>query len=118
MKGAIVFLVFSVIFGAATLQYYTDLPPGRQLYGLLNVPETSYPVLGIPASILIFAVFNGIIYGVIAWLIFTIIVRARHKKIVQKVAPPTTTEPKNFCISCGAEISSKVKYCPKCGAAQ
>jgi hypothetical protein len=119
MKGAIVFLVFFVIFGAVTLWYYTDLPPGRQLYGLLNVPETSYPVLGIPASILIFAVFNGIIYGVIAWLILTIIVLARRKKVVQKVAPPTsTTEPKKFCISCGAEISSKVKYCPKCGAAQ
>jgi len=119
MKGAMVFLVFFVVFGAVTLGYYNDLPPGRQLYDLLGVPETSYPLHGIPASILIFAIFNGMLYGVIAWLILTIVVRARRKKVVKKEAPPPSiAEPKKFCIGCGAEISSKVKYCPKCGEVQ
>ena len=70
MKGAIVFLTVFIAFLAATL-VNPDLPPGKQLYGLLNVPETDYPVLGIPATLLVCAVFNGVVYGVIAWLIFT-----------------------------------------------
>jgi hypothetical protein len=71
MKGAIVFLAVFIIFLAVTLAY-PYLPPGRQLYGLLGIQETNYPVLGMPTTTLVSAVFNGVIYGVIAWLIFTI----------------------------------------------
>lgn len=70
MKGAIVFLTVFIVFLAVTLGYL-DLPPGRQLCNLVGVPETEYPVLGIPATTLVIAVFNGVVYGVIAWLIFT-----------------------------------------------
>ena len=75
-KGAIVFLVVFVVFLVVTLGY-SDLPPGRQLYGLLGVAETEEPVLGVPATTLVSAVFNGVIYGVIAWLIFTFAERMR-----------------------------------------
>lgn len=71
MKGAIVFLAVFIVFLAATLAN-PALPPGRALYGLLGVPETDYPVLGVPATLLVQAVFNGVVYGVIAWLIFTL----------------------------------------------
>ncbi|MEM1601966.1 MAG: hypothetical protein QXY30_02010 [Candidatus Bathyarchaeia archaeon] len=71
MKGAIVFLSVFIIFLLTTLAYQ-DLPPGRSLYQRLGVPETEYPVLGVPATLLIEAVFNGVVYGVIAWLIFTV----------------------------------------------
>ena len=79
MRGAIVFLVVFVIFLAATLAY-ADLPPGKQIYGLLGVPETDYAVLGVPATTLVVAVFNGIVYGVIVWLIYTVLQRAGAKK--------------------------------------
>lgn len=78
-EGAIVFLVVFIILLAITLTY-VDLPPGRELYGLLGVPETEYPVLGIPATTLVSAVFNGVVYGVIVWLIFTIARRERKQE--------------------------------------
>lgn len=71
MKGALVFLIVFIVFLAATLAF-PFIPPGKILYGLLGIPETEYPVLGVPASLLIEAIFNGIIYGVIAWLIFSL----------------------------------------------
>lgn len=72
--------MFLVVFFAVLVASlaYPDMPPGRQLYGLLNVPTTDYLVLGIPATTLVVAVFNGVVYGVIAWLIFTIADRTRH----------------------------------------
>jgi hypothetical protein len=75
MKGAIIFIIAFVIFLAATLAY-PELPPGKQLYGLLGVQETSEQVLGIPATTLVCAIFNGVVYGVIIWLIFTALQKA------------------------------------------
>lgn len=69
-EGAIVFLVAFFAAMMATLAA-PSIPPGPQLYGLLGVQETDYLVLGIPATTLVIAVFNGVVFGVIAWLIFT-----------------------------------------------
>ncbi|MEM2955411.1 MAG: hypothetical protein QXM25_01695 [Nitrososphaerales archaeon] len=79
MRGAIVFLIVFIVFLLATL-VYVYLPPGIQLYSLLGVSETEYLVLGVPATTLVSAVFNGVIYGVIAWLIFTFMEKARKTK--------------------------------------
>jgi hypothetical protein len=68
--GAIVFLIVFFALLLATLAV-PGIPPGRALYGLLGVPDTDYPVLGIPATTLVIAVFNGVFYGIIAWLAFT-----------------------------------------------
>jgi hypothetical protein len=76
MKGAIVFLVVFFATLAASLAY-PSMPPGRQIYNALNVPETDYSVLGFPAATLTIAVFNAAVYGVIAWLVFTIAEKAR-----------------------------------------
>jgi len=78
MKGAIVFLTVFVIFLVATLGY-PAIPPGKALYQLLGVPETEYPVLGIPATLLVQAIFNGVVYGVIAWLIFSLAMKYKRK---------------------------------------
>jgi di/tricarboxylate transporter len=69
-EGAIVFLVVFFAVLLATLAV-PGIPPGRALYGLLGVPDTDYLVLGIPATTLIIAVFNGVFYGIIAWLMLT-----------------------------------------------
>lgn len=76
MRGALVFLVVFFAVLVATIAY-PSMPPGPQLYSLLNVPTTDYPVLGIPATTLVIAVFNGVVYGIIAWLAFTIAQRTR-----------------------------------------
>ena len=77
-EGAIVFLV---VFFAMLLVTVASpsIPPGKQLYGLIGVPETDYAVLGIPASKLVYAVFNGVVYGVVVWLVFTLVKRARKR---------------------------------------
>ena len=90
MKGAIVFLTIFIIFLAITLGYH-DLPPGRQLQGVLGIPETEYPVLGIPTTTLISAVFNGAVYGVIAWLIYTLVEKARKKRAHAQLDKPEAT---------------------------
>ena len=119
MKGAIVFLTVFVVLLAVTL-YYIELPPGRMIYNLLDVPETKQLVLGIPATSLVIAVFNGVVYGVIAWLIFTIADRATRRKTTSVMALAYAVQPerKKFCISCGAAIAERAKYCTKCGATQ
>jgi di/tricarboxylate transporter len=76
MRGALVFLAVFFAVLVATLAY-PSMPPGPQLYGLLNVPTIDYPVLGIPATTLVIAVFNGVVYGIIAWLAFTIAQKTR-----------------------------------------
>jgi hypothetical protein len=88
MKGALVFLVVFIILFAATLAY-SDLPPGKQIYDALNVPTTDYPILGIQATTLIKAVFNGVIYGIIAWLIYTIAERTAKPKNQTQPTKPT-----------------------------
>ena len=76
MRGVIVFLAVFFAVLVATIAY-PSMPPGPQLYGLLNVPITDYAVLDISATTLVIAVFNGVIYGIIAWLSFTIAQKPR-----------------------------------------
>jgi len=77
--GAIVFLIVFFLLLLATLAM-PDIPPGKQIYGALGVEETNYLVLGISAIFLIEAIFNGVVYGIIAWLIFTLGTWGRRKK--------------------------------------
>jgi hypothetical protein len=80
MRGALVFLAVFVVLFVATLAY-AELPPGAQIYDSLNFPTTDYQVLGsIPVRTLVSAVFNGAIYGVIAWIIYTIVERTMKPK--------------------------------------
>jgi len=72
MRGAVIFVLAFLLFLFVTLAY-RELPPGRAIYGLLGVPEIEEPVLGIPATTLVVAVFNGVVYGFIVWLVFDIL---------------------------------------------
>lgn len=83
MRGAIIFAVVFLIFLIATLAY-SDLPPGKMVYDSLSLPETDYLVLGIAATTLIVAAFNGVIYGVIAWLVYTL---AERSGLIRKKKP-------------------------------
>jgi hypothetical protein len=75
MKGAIVFLIVFALVLLATL-VYTSIPPGKAIYtaALPNTEQytSTYAIAGTNAFALIIAVFNGVIYGFVAWLIFTL----------------------------------------------
>jgi hypothetical protein len=94
MKGALVFLAVFAILLLATLAY-SELPPGGQIYDALNFPTTTYQVFDtIPVRTLANAVFNGVIFGIIAWLIYTIAERATKPKNQPQPQPQPTSQPK------------------------
>ena len=82
MKGALVFLAVFAIVLIVTLGN-TDIPPGKMIYQAV-LPGTEvaagYMVGGaVDAITLIISVFNGVVYGFIAWLIFTLATMGRKK---------------------------------------
>jgi len=88
MKGALVFLAVFAIVLIVTLGN-TSIPPGRAIYEAV-LPGTEvaagYMVGGaVDAVTLIISVFNGVIYGFIAWLIFTLVMMMRKKDKAQNV---------------------------------
>ena len=73
-EGAIVFIIAFVIFLAATLAY-TELPPGNVISDSMGIDPT-IEWSGFIVRTLISAIFNGVICGVIIWLVFTFLKRA------------------------------------------
>ena len=69
MRGAIVFLAAFLLFLVITLGYQ-DLPPGKAIYDAIVGAESDYEVAGIRATTLATAVFNGVVYGIIVFLIY------------------------------------------------
>lgn len=72
--GTIVFILAFLVMFFVTFAL-PEIPIGRMLYGLFAAPDTNYLVLEISVTTLIIAVFNGVFYGIIAWLIFTVVMR-------------------------------------------
>jgi hypothetical protein len=82
MKGVLVFIAVFIIVFLISLGA-TSLPPGQAIYNKLNLPPgvITYKVAGaIYGDVLIKAIFNGVIYGFIVWLVFTILTRTFRKK--------------------------------------
>ena len=69
--------MFLAVFAASLLitLEMPNLPYGRQVYGMIGVPEIDYPVFGIGVTLLVSAIINGVIYGFIAWLAFSLIMK-------------------------------------------
>jgi hypothetical protein len=65
MRGLIIFTTFFTIFLASTLAIPSPLFPGNIICLILNIPDANQASM---AS----AITNGIIYGSIAWVIFSI----------------------------------------------
>jgi hypothetical protein len=75
MRGAIVFVIAFVIFLAVTFAY-PELPPGNIITDAMDIDPT-VEWSGLLVKTLASAILNGVIYGVIIWLIFTIVEKAR-----------------------------------------
>ena len=83
MKGAIVFLIVFGIVVVITMGN-TAIPPGKMIYDTVlpnTEPASGYLVGGkVDAVTLIISVFNGVIYGFIVWLVFTLLTMGRKDK--------------------------------------
>ncbi|NWG11650.1 hypothetical protein HXY33_07925 [Candidatus Bathyarchaeota archaeon] len=82
-EGAIVFLVAFVIFLAATFAY-PELPLGNAISDAIGIPAEMWN--GVILRTLTSAIFNGVIYGIIVWLIFTFARRTMKPKIQQSTS--------------------------------
>jgi len=79
LKGAIVFLAAFLLFLVISLGY-SDLPPGRQIYDAVVGAESNYDVSGIPITLLAVGIFNGVIYGIIIYIVFWVLTSYVFKK--------------------------------------
>jgi len=68
-EGAIVFVMAFLIFLAANFAY-VDLPPGSMISDSMGIDPT-LEWSGLAVKTLLSSIFNGVIYGVVVWLIFT-----------------------------------------------
>jgi hypothetical protein len=68
LRGAIILIVFFGLFTAASLLIPTPMFPGNVLVNLIGGELSRYPAY---AS----AFFNGVLYGVVLWLIFIAVSR-------------------------------------------
>jgi hypothetical protein len=89
LRGAIIFIAAFLLFLVITFGY-SSLPPGQMIYDAVVRAETDYEVLGVPASLLVVAILNGVIYGVIIWLIYTLAEKAGLIPKRQKTTKVTT----------------------------
>ena len=78
-QGTVVFLVVFT-FGFLITIASPDLPPGRLIYNSIGLPDTTHLILDITGPTLGSAIFNGVIYGGIVWLIYAILQRGPRRK--------------------------------------
>jgi phage shock protein PspC (stress-responsive transcriptional regulator) len=77
-EGAIVFIIVFLVFLAITFAY-SGLPPGSTITDSMGI-DPNLVWSGFMLTTLLSAIFNGVIYGVIVWLIFTFARRTMKPK--------------------------------------
>jgi hypothetical protein len=88
LKGAIVFLAAFLLFLAISLGY-PGLPPGRQIYDSAIGVESDYSISGTPITLLAIGIFNGVIWGIIIFIVYWVL-----DSYVFKKKPTATVEVK------------------------
>jgi hypothetical protein len=88
MRGALVFLGVFIVVTLISIALPT-IPPGPQIYDALGVPSIDYTLGGVQIRTLVGAVFNGVIYGIIVWIIYSIAERAMKKEKKPEVTEVT-----------------------------
>jgi predicted flap endonuclease-1-like 5' DNA nuclease len=84
MIGAVIFVIFFLIFTLVSVFVYPDLPPAAMILGWFGITAATIPQYGI----WIIGLINGVIYGFIIWLIYSLIRVATRKEKVERALPP------------------------------
>jgi hypothetical protein len=79
LKGALVFLGAFLVFLVISLGY-PGLPPGRQIYDSAIGVESDYSISGTPVTLLAIGIFNGVIWGIIIYIVFWVLTSYVFKK--------------------------------------
>jgi predicted flap endonuclease-1-like 5' DNA nuclease len=97
MIGVILFLAsFLVLFGITTV--IPSLPPGEIFYALLGISEITSPISGISGVVFVNGVINGLFWGIIISIIFSVFSAFSRNKVPNpkwvpsyRTAPPSTS---------------------------
>jgi hypothetical protein len=86
MRGGPIFLVFFVLFAVASYAVPVPLFPGSfvPLLGIVNIPGAYTPVVS--------AVVNGLVYGLIVWLVFILVSRRFEEPKVYDIKKKEKTQ--------------------------
>jgi hypothetical protein len=71
MIGAVIFLIFFILF--TLLSLVMNIPPGIYAHDLFNIPPSEY-------SSLINGIMNGVVYGFLIWLVYSILRSTKKEK--------------------------------------
>ncbi len=85
MRGGALFLIFFVLFGAASYAIPAPLFPGNIVLLFIDLPIAYAP--------LIEAIVNGIIYGCVVWLVSILVIRKFEDP---KVTPVKAKKPRSL----------------------
>jgi len=77
MKASPVFVVFFVFFTLATVLAPVPMFPGNMIYTWFGISSASYAFL---AS----ALMNGIIYGLVAWIVYVLAWKKIEKSVTEE----------------------------------
>jgi len=79
MRGGLIFLVFFVLFTAASYAVPVPLFPGNlvSLLGFVTVPDVYASFVS--------AVVNGVVYGFVVWLVFVLVSRRFEEPKVTEI---------------------------------
>lgn len=82
MIGAVIFVAFLIIFALVSLIPGIQLPPAQMLLDLFTISISD------PLGMYIIAILNGLIYGFVFWLIYSLANLAMKRRKVARAPPP------------------------------
>jgi hypothetical protein len=67
--GAVIFVIFFLVFTLVSVFVYPDFPPAAMILGWFGITAATIPQYGI----WIVGLINGVIYGFLIWLLFSMV---------------------------------------------
>jgi len=109
MLGAVVFAAAFLCLLGITLGV-PAIPPGEIIYPFLGIPEMTYSIFGISGVVLVNGIINGVVWGVIVWMIYALGRRASKREVIPPMSVPVYTHiPAPTSLRRGVKRSRKVR---------
>lgn len=87
MLAAVIFIVSVLLLFGITIIVPT-LPPGEIVYGFLGIPEITSPISGVSGVVFVNAIINGLFWGTIILMIYSLCSRNSKRAHAQKTIEP------------------------------
>jgi len=98
-----VFVASFIVIFSATLVVFPSMPPGQLIFAILGNSETDYLVAGVSAELLISALINGLVWGVVILLVYSYWRGPAKTKVNLPIWVP------DYTTSRGSEVKNKTQ---------